>query len=120
MLKIFFKNYIWFRLKKLNMKKLKLKSNAFSKEEVLTRSQLKKVLGGDGSSTEVSGNGWNCTCICPTFNNPKFTLTGNFVSSWAASNDPNAWSYCRQACPDITPTLADDLQNVVCSKTYFV
>lgn len=39
------------------MKKLKLNSNAFDKGEVLTRSQLKKVMGGDGSG----GAGGNCS-----------------------------------------------------------
>lgn len=32
------------------MKKLKLGASVFQKEEALTRSQLKKVLGGDGSN----------------------------------------------------------------------
>ncbi|NQX40836.1 hypothetical protein HQN84_18450 [Pedobacter steynii] len=36
------------------MKKLSLKPNAFNKEEVLTKKQLKKVLGGDGSSAPGS------------------------------------------------------------------
>jgi len=36
------------------MKKLSLKPNAFNKEEVLTKTQLKKVLGGDGSDTPGS------------------------------------------------------------------
>lgn len=38
------------------MKKLNLKSNAFNKGEVLTRAQLKKVLGGDGSEDFGSGS----------------------------------------------------------------
>jgi len=46
------------------MKKLSLKSNAFDKGEVLTREQLKKVMGGDGSEpgscTYTSGNA-SCT-----------------------------------------------------------
>lgn len=42
------------------MKKLSLKSNAFDKGEVLTRSQLKKVMGGVGSG--LSGCNANCTC----------------------------------------------------------
>jgi hypothetical protein len=39
-----------------NMKKLSLNALAFQKGEVLTRSQLKKVLGGSGSGTG-SGRG---------------------------------------------------------------
>ncbi len=38
------------------MEKLKLSTSAFQKGEVLTRSQLKKVLGG-----ELSGSGGLCT-----------------------------------------------------------
>jgi len=34
------------------MKKLKLNASAFQNGEVLTRSQLKKVLGGTGSGTD--------------------------------------------------------------------
>lgn len=33
------------------MKKLSLKTSKFNKGEVLTRAQLKKVMGGDGSGT---------------------------------------------------------------------
>ncbi len=42
------------------MKKLTLKST-FSRGEVLSRAQLKKVLGGSGSSSLCS-----TTCNCPT------------------------------------------------------
>ncbi|MBE5322223.1 hypothetical protein IM793_23925 [Pedobacter sp. MR2016-19] len=41
------------------MKKLTLKPNAFEKDEVLTRTQLKKVMGGDGSG---SGR-YRCQCL---------------------------------------------------------
>ncbi|MBS1917694.1 MAG: TIGR04149 family rSAM-modified RiPP [Bacteroidetes bacterium] len=39
------------------MKKLKLKALEFNAEQVLTREQLKNILGGDGGSG-------NCTCTC--------------------------------------------------------
>ncbi|SMC61087.1 hypothetical protein [Pedobacter nyackensis] len=42
------------------MKKLSLNASAFQKGEVLTRSQLKQVLGGDGSEEDGSGDK-----VCP-------------------------------------------------------
>lgn len=39
------------------MKKLVLKSSAFNGGEVLSREQLKKVMGGDGGSGNGSGSG---------------------------------------------------------------
>ena len=44
------KSYIDNHLKNQKMKKLKLNLQQFEGAEVLTRSQLKKVLGGDGGS----------------------------------------------------------------------
>lgn len=46
------------------MKKLSLKPNAFSKGEVLTRAQLKKVMGGDASAT---GSGGDSPCFTTYF-----------------------------------------------------
>ncbi|SDM62130.1 hypothetical protein SAMN05421820_104246 [Pedobacter steynii] len=42
------------------MKKLSLNASAFQKDEPLTRSQLKKVLGGGGSTLE--GRCVQCSC----------------------------------------------------------
>ncbi|WP_214228779.1 hypothetical protein [Pedobacter sp. B4-66] len=50
------------------MKKLTLKDLAFQKGEVLTRSQLKNVLGGGGGSPTSgsgSGSGYKCFNKCP-------------------------------------------------------
>jgi hypothetical protein len=43
-----------------SMKKLSLNASVFQKGEVLTKSQLKKVLGGDGSGTEPGGGLIQC------------------------------------------------------------
>jgi len=40
------------------MRNLNLKSKAFNKGEVLTRAQLKKVIGGDGSGVG------DCSAVC--------------------------------------------------------
>ncbi|MCX2495858.1 hypothetical protein OQX63_20355 [Pedobacter sp. PF22-3] len=74
------------------MKKLSLKPNAFDKGEVLTRAQLRKVMGGIGSTNgggsqdckgECSTNsdcsgGKSCTASvtegCSTTNPPKYCL----------------------------------------------
>lgn len=44
------------------MKKLILNPNAFNKGEVLTRAQLKKVMGGDGSDTGSGAGGYYKCC----------------------------------------------------------
>lgn len=52
------------------MKKLSLNAPAFQKGEVLTRSQLKKVLGGDGSGgpgTPGGNNGNPCPDNCTKY-----------------------------------------------------
>ena len=41
------------------MKNLKLSANNFNKGEVLTRAQLKKIMGGVASGPE---NTWLCSC----------------------------------------------------------
>ncbi len=46
------------------MKKLSLKSNAFNKGEVLTRAQLKKVMGGNESgSGDTCNDGATCKVV---------------------------------------------------------
>ena len=47
------KSYFLHILKNKKMKKLKLNLQQFEGAELLTRSQLKKVLGGDGGSDEL-------------------------------------------------------------------
>ncbi|WP_293788739.1 hypothetical protein [uncultured Pedobacter sp.] len=51
------------------MKKLSLKPNAFNKGEVLTRTQLKKVMGGVGSGAGTPGgsNGNPCPNNCKQY-----------------------------------------------------
>lgn len=44
------------------MKKLGLKLNAFDKEGVLTRAQLKKVIGGDDGSGSEGDRTYFCQC----------------------------------------------------------
>lgn len=56
------------------MKKLKLNLQQFEGAEVLTRSQLKQILGGDDGSgggcdqatCEAKGNGGQIQCTCVT------------------------------------------------------
>lgn len=59
------------------MKKLNLKAAAFEKGEVLTRSQLKKVLGGDSPSTVAT---CSASCSCPEGKRLKSWLSGWSVS----------------------------------------
>jgi hypothetical protein len=66
-----------------NMKKIILPTAALANGEVLTRSQLKKVLGGDGSGeggggdlcvmTITDSNGWSGTTDIVTQNTPGST-----------------------------------------------
>ncbi|ARS40447.1 hypothetical protein CA265_12580 [Sphingobacteriaceae bacterium GW460-11-11-14-LB5] len=47
------------------MKKLSLKPNAFKKGEVLTRAQLKKVMGGTGSGIGNCQENYYLSCTTP-------------------------------------------------------
>ncbi len=47
------------------MKKLKLQALQFGAKEILSRSQLKNVMGGDDGSGSSSGN-YSCTGTCST------------------------------------------------------
>lgn len=52
------------------MKKLNLKPNAVNKGEVLTRAQLKKVMGGMGSEAGSGDGAGNYKC-CYNYPDPK-------------------------------------------------
>jgi len=75
------------------MKKLSLKSNAFDKGEVLTRTQLKKVIGGDGSGSGGTG-GFRCRF--------KFKYDDNPNGSWSNWTEWQSytWGSCEAACVD--------------------
>ncbi|SMC61102.1 hypothetical protein [Pedobacter nyackensis] len=59
------------------MKKLSLNASAFQKGEVLTRSQLKQVLGGNGSEEDGSGDG-TCTVTTKCYKKTYNTVTGKW------------------------------------------
>ncbi|WP_029274759.1 hypothetical protein [Pedobacter borealis] len=61
------------------MKKIVLRST-FDKGEVLSRTQLKKVMGGTGS-TDNAGN-VTCTAVC----GPEFTITCNGDKNCSATD----------------------------------
>ncbi|WP_214229531.1 hypothetical protein [Pedobacter sp. B4-66] len=76
------------------MKKLNLKDLTFQRGEVLTRSQLKNVLGGGGSSASGSGSGSGypvCKDTCTTDSDCTGTSAGLVCKSHAVfecSNKP--------------------------------
>lgn len=70
------------------MEKLSLKSNAFDKGEVLTRAQLKKVIGGE----EGSGTGFRCRFKFKYDDNPDGPWSG-----WTEWQDMT-WGSCNDAC----------------------
>jgi len=66
------------------MKKLKLNQNSFAGAEVLTRAQLKKVMGGSGSGG-CGGSGTELKCQC--LNNYRtFTCDDTYSCMWAAES----------------------------------
>jgi hypothetical protein len=71
------------------MKKLKLAALQLGAKEVLTREQLKKVLGGDGSidGTCRCANGLDCSLFDGTKNYP-----GNCDSNWGGGS--GGWMAC--------------------------
>lgn len=86
------------------MKKLKLQALQLGAKEVLSRSQLKEILGGDGSGGS-GGTGWSyCTAKCPgtPHDNTCAGFTGYACTAtdglgctgyhWNSGN-PVAWSY---------------------------
>ena len=55
---MYIRSAIYFLIKQVNpMKKLKLRALELGATEILTREQLKKVLGGSGSGTGSGGSG---------------------------------------------------------------
>ncbi|MDQ0968484.1 hypothetical protein QFZ20_003887 [Flavobacterium sp. W4I14] len=61
------------------MKKLSLKPNAFDKGEVLTRAQLRKVMGGDGSGSGSGPGGYYKCCnyqACYSCGEPSWVPSG--------------------------------------------
>ncbi|WP_316838187.1 hypothetical protein [Pedobacter nutrimenti] len=79
------------------MKKLSLNTSAFHKGEVLTRSQLKKVLGGDGSG---GGSGVTCHVTikegCFGYPGPGPTYTG------ASAAAAQTWCSTQPCCGSIS------------------
>ncbi|MGM9476482.1 hypothetical protein ACS5PU_08625 [Pedobacter sp. GSP4] len=75
------------------MKKLSLKPNAFDKGEVLTRAQLKKVMGGTGSGDTGSGA---CSSTCLAVGSECGTAEAKGRCEWV--EDPSCpgggWSGC--------------------------
>lgn len=71
------------------MKKLSLKASIFNKGEVLTRAQLKKVMGGDGS--ESGGD----QCIIEMLVNGNWTNAGIFNAT-NSNGSSEAETYCIQ------------------------
>lgn len=76
------------------MKKLSLKPNAFDKGEVLTRTQLRKVMGGTNP---------NDTSVCNDWGNSSYDICYNCCLSWQSTqpqgpNDPGGLTYCDDLC----------------------
>lgn len=78
-------------LNKLSMKKLKLKALEFGAKEVLTRVQLKHVLGGSGSGSDAP-RFWDCNATNSQGQNVHYSVPENEQSSaqtwynfWAAA-----------------------------------
>lgn len=69
-----------------NMKKLSLKDFSFQREEILTRSQLKEILGGDSGSGGGSGEGRCVQCSCHS----------GGTSCWYSRR--NSSDLCRDVC----------------------
>ena len=75
------------------MKKLKLKALEFGAKEVLTRVQLKNVLGGSGSGSGSAGPSfWECNATNSQGQNVHYSVPENEQSSaqawynfWAAA-----------------------------------
>lgn len=72
------------------MKKLSLRASIFQKGEVLTRDQLKKVLGGDGSDGGSSGGPGVCNFHCCSDQHTNCTAYVSSTHSCNTSNDCNS------------------------------
>ena len=78
------------------MKKLKLDFQHLGNAEVLTRSQLKKIMGGEGGS---GGEGdKKCTGTCSGGDHLRWSLD---------CTKPNEWSFC--SCPRTDATTSNCL-----------
>lgn len=84
------------------MKKLILKPNAFDRGEVLTRVQLRKVMGGTGSSDSGSSNYCLTHANCPSgsvcvfqFNSGDVAMGICCTSDDLHGTGPNPNSFCR-------------------------
>lgn len=75
------------------MKKLNLKTPFFQEEQLLTRSQLKKVLGGYGGGGGYSGGGMCLYCATETYGG----------SCWYRKNtSTNGTDECKKIYPNET------------------
>lgn len=69
------------------MKKLKLKALELGAKELLTREQLKMVLGGDDGSGSGSGSGSGIKCDCNTSADCKDTAKPTCVNGCNGPKD---------------------------------
>jgi hypothetical protein len=76
------------------MKKLKLNLQQFEGAEVLTRSQLKKVLGGGGG--DGTGSGGNCQALVSGNEGGTVVLEGMDAST--AQNVADMIHWCCDSC----------------------
>lgn len=78
------------------MEKLKLSSKAFNEGEVLNRSQLKKVMGGDGSGgSGTGGGGSTCSATASCGSNASVSCDGYGTNGCFASD--NAYVECTNS-----------------------
>lgn len=76
------------------MKKLKLKALELGAKEVLTRAQLKNILGGSGNGgNECSAYACNQKCTCEANSGTN--------TCWDSSNPPEAYCDCAGIIIDI-------------------
>lgn len=78
------------------MKKLVLNKSNFTGKEVLTRSQLKKILGGNVPTTGMS---YTCQITCPDQPNQRYTSEDpcENVSPPCSYNSQDNHNYCTMA-----------------------
>ncbi|SDE20492.1 hypothetical protein SAMN04487894_12627 [Niabella drilacis] len=92
------------------MKKLKLNFQNIEGTQVLTRDQLKKILGGDGGSGASGGSGnmkYRCSCVGGAgmmhWNNmPSQSSIDNFTSNCSSGSSSCGWVNCSNPgaeCP---------------------
>lgn len=76
------------------MKKFKLKALGVAPHEILTRNQLKKVLGGGGSSGG-GGDTIDCNVYGTTRDNTYYDFTGHCASTDMATCNSYAQAQCE-------------------------